>query len=88
MSQQSQDISQELRKLESDLTQLRDEVKLKLDLASKDAKDAMGSLEPRIQQFSKDLQSAGQAAQQELVSRGRILREETARLRDRMQSGN
>jgi len=78
------ELEKDLDKVRNDLTSLRDEVRLKLHLASMDTKDSFEQLEPRVRRFVQDLEKAGTSARDELRKTGTRLRDELVGLRDRL----
>lgn len=56
------DARETIEKAKKDLAQLRDELKLKVHLAKKDAESTWKDLEPRIAQLEKQLDQAAQGA--------------------------
>lgn len=84
MTESRNDFQKELTKIQNDLATLRDEVRVKLHLASMDAKDAYERIEPRIREFSKHVDAMGDAAERELGKLGNRLKEELTDLRDRV----
>lgn len=84
MTESGNDFRRELERIRDDLTQMKDEVRLKLHLASMDAKDAYERLEPRIREFSRHVDAVGDTVEREAGKIGTRLREELTDLRDRI----
>lgn len=84
MTESGNDFRRELERIRDDLTTLKDEVRLKLHLASMDAKDAYERLEPRIRDFSRHVDAVGDAVEREAEKIGTRLRDELVDLRDRV----
>ena len=78
------DFKEETQKVVSDLQTLRDEIRLKLHLASAEGRDAWNKLEPQLDQFEQRLESTTEAAIDELRSAGTELKANFERLYDRL----
>ncbi len=67
-------VKEQSEKVLSELQTLRDEIKLKLHLASAEGKDAWNKLEPQLLQLEQRIGGATDAAKTELVSAGHELK--------------
>lgn len=76
----------QLETMRDDLTQLRDEIRVKLHLASMDLRDELEELEPRIDAFERRAEKATEAAGEELRESWAHLRKALERVRDQMSS--
>ncbi|MEX1367821.1 MAG: hypothetical protein AB1Z98_32130 [Nannocystaceae bacterium] len=65
------------------LRQMADEVRVKMHLASMDAKDAWTKLEPKLHAFERRVESAANTVGDELVAAGEQLKAEVERLAKR-----
>jgi len=70
--------------LKSDLQRMADEIRVRLHLAGRDAKDAWAKVEPRLREFEQKIEGAKERMTDELSSLGSTLRGEVGRLRDRI----
>lgn len=70
----------ESQKVMSELQTLRDELKLKIHLASAEGRDAWNKLEPEIEQFERKLSDAAESATEDLKSAGGALKANLERL--------
>ncbi len=80
------DLKKELQKLGRDLKQGADEVRLKLHLAGKDAKDVWDKLEPQLSSFEKKVGDATTELGQEMSDLGTDLKEKMRSLLDKLGS--
>jgi uncharacterized protein YjbJ (UPF0337 family) len=77
-------LKDELDKALSDLRTLRDELKVKVNLASKDVKDTWGKLEPRLRDLEHRAESAADKTVHELKDTAQDLRSRFKKLRDEL----
>lgn len=63
-------VKAESQKVISELQTLRDEIKLKLHLASAEGRDAWNKLEPQIEQFERKVGDAAESAVEDLKTAG------------------
>jgi hypothetical protein len=68
------ELKAESAKVLSELQTLRDEIKLKLHLASADGRDALDKLEPKILEFEKRASDAAESTADEVRSAGAELK--------------
>jgi hypothetical protein len=64
----------------ADLERLADEIRVRMHLASMDAKDAWAKLEPRLEEARQHARQAGEASQRAIRDVVKALRELRARL--------
>ena len=76
----------ESTKVISELQTLRDEIKLKLHLASAEGRDAWNKLEPQLYQFEKSVEAAADATAGELRNAGVELKSSLERLYQSLKS--
>ena len=76
----------ESTKVISELQTLRDEIKLKLHLASAEGRDAWNKLEPQLYQFEKSVEAAADATAGELRNAGAELKSSLERLYQSLKS--
>jgi len=74
MSNLKEGVKVEAQKVVSELQTLRDELKLKLHLASADGRDAWNKLEPQIEQFERKVGDAAESTVEELKAAGSELK--------------
>ena len=72
------------RDLTQDLRRLADEIRVKIHLASMDAKSAWASLEPKVQEFERKVDRATKSAADDLDSLAAVLHKELESLRARV----
>jgi predicted nucleic acid-binding Zn-ribbon protein len=75
-------LKEELDKAMNDLRTLRDELRVKVNLASKDVKDTWGKLEPRLKDLEHRVESAADKTLQELKDTAHDLRARVKKLKD------
>jgi hypothetical protein len=68
------EVKAESQQLLSELQTLRDEIKLKLHLASAERRDAWDKLEPEVERFERKLSDAAESAATELKAAGADLK--------------
>jgi hypothetical protein len=74
------DLATQMRKAIDEVRTLRDEAKLKMHLATMDARDAWARLEPKIDAAEREATRASAAALQEIEATAKKLRELVASL--------
>ncbi len=67
-----------------DLKRISDEIRVRIHLASMDAKDAWANLEPRVREFEAKIERASERAAAEVDKLAGGLRDELTRLRKRV----
>ena len=72
------------RDLTQDLRRLADEIRVKIHLASMDAKSAWASLEPKVTEFERKVDRATKSAADDLDSLAAVLHKELESLRARV----
>ena len=72
------------RDLTQDLRRLADEIRVKIHLASMDAKSAWASLEPKVTEFERKVDRATKNAADDLDSLAAVLHRELENLRARV----
>ena len=80
MAHATEDLATEMRKALDEVRTLRDEAKLKLHLATMDARDAWARLEPKIDAAEREASRASAAALREVEATAKKLRELVATL--------
>lgn len=70
--------------LKQDIKRIADEVRLRLHLAGKDAKDEWDKLQPKIRQFETKAEQATEHLAEELRNFGADLKAQLQKLRDRV----
>jgi hypothetical protein len=73
-----------MKTLEQDLERIADEIRVRIHLATMDAKDAWTQLEPRVHELRRRLEGAGSRVGEELAKLGAELKGELERLRARL----
>ena len=68
-----------------ELKRIRDEIKLKVHLASMEVRDAFEKLEPKIKDFERQVSQAGHAASRELEAGMVKAKEALAHIRDKIE---
>ena len=72
--------------LRQDLHRLADEIRVRIHLASMDAKDAWHRLEPKLRDFERKAESATDRLGDEVTRWGRELRDQAKRLTEQLGS--
>ena len=78
-------MNEELQKMLEDVKKLRDELKVKVHLASMDVKDTWKKLEPRVEELQKQARDAGKKAADDVKASAAKLRESFESLKKKIQ---
>ncbi|MBK7827146.1 hypothetical protein [Nannocystis sp.] len=87
MNNKLQDVADGFTDALSELAQLRDEVKVKIHLASMDARTAWADLQPRLHELDHKLEEVNHVATQSLHAAAVSLQAKLRRLRDDIAQG-
>ena len=77
-------LKQDLQETRDDLKRTADEIKLKLNLAGMDAKDAWDELQPRIADFERRFDEKADEVSEELKSLGSDIKQRLANIKAKL----
>jgi len=84
MSESNEQVKEQVDQALSDLQTMADEIRVKIHLASMDAKDAWTRLEPRLRDFEQKAEKAAAVTGRELKEVGLDLKERFHKLREEL----